>query len=776
MLYFARFTVLGTIFLSAFCGRGFHMIKIGLGLTRISFISLFFSVVTPCLAQSDSQQGIDIKELSQRFVEYIDNIHYFTDNELNIQIPGVNQEVCIPLGFSGSGDVFTPLPWVSIQLKHKNGQIDNAGGFSIAELGKVFVHDEVNRLAKNVEMFQWLFADKQLSPLKLFTLKLFLLSKDYLRNGLDITTVRSEFFRLLVRLCITENVGMTDPNKSLSEYLPGFIKEFLNDHFTEAVNVLDMVWGIVVGNKQIEDVTAMALNHPHMVYACTFNSQAAADLYFSTLQKTGGQRFINGPDVIPFSNVSGSGLPNGMPQELKDAACAVKQFPDFVKVKADDGRYWIGYVVNRFGAYQTAKLFIIALMQTIKKYIHAHREYFKAHPLEAQRYQQEQDAYYKQQRRIRLFLDSEDGKKSQSRLEKVFQKIEKQKTRETHYKGIQKNNHSVALGKEINALETSRDKAIEKLDRLNDSYKEDSNKRTYNDITATKKDIELLNNVIRAKEQELAHLEQTAESSEEDCSNEQKQLNELRELVKTLKTHGEKVPDEVINEIQALEKIVSPVNADKPLYDTQAMEQRLSMRDRMAQAYEQEAKNLETECNKKTKALEAISNQVRRNIEKLKFSAAVKPLYDAYIQELKTRSAVIRDENKKVKELVVCRKAYHAVGDTVDCSVDNNKDSIARYNVLETEVGWLVNNQETPGLMHMLMTNNPELKELFAALRSDGDCTYAEIKDYLYNALAVIIQQSDHIKDMAHTYRYAVQAIIPGFLPLFDKGVNVQAV
>ncbi len=762
------------------------MIKTGLGFIRITFVSLFLSFfVHMCgvQAQPDNQQGINIKALAQKFIQYIDDINYFTDNELAVNIPGVGQEICVSWGFGGSGNIFTPLPSVPVLLK--NASADTNNSLSMVELGKVLIQDEVNRFAKNIELLQWFFAETQLSPLKLFILKVFLLAKDYLRNGLDITTVRSEFFRLLVRLCITENVGITDASKPLSNYLPSFMKEFLNSHLPEALDVLDMVWGIVAGNKNVEDVSAMALNHPHTVYACTFNSKAAADLYFSTLQKANGQRFIHGDDIIKFTNFNGNALPNGMPQELKDAVCSVKNFPSYVKATTADGHYWIGYVVNRFGAYQTAKLIVIALMQTIKKYVHNRQEYFKAHPLDVQRYQQEQDVYYRQQRRIRLFLASESGQASQNRLDKALHKIEQQRSQKT-YDAVQKNSRGVELEKELNMLRDSRDKVIEKLDRLNKLYAASPHQKTKNDIAAAKKEIEFLNDVINENEAaqlklEINRLELLEEKSTDKViennysDDEQKQLDELKEIVRTLKKQGEVIPTDLSKEIEALEKKIAPVTKQITA-DNVSCERLLSKRECIVQAYRHEAEILEAECAQKAKAFDVKSNDARCNIEKLKFFVSLKPLYEAYIQELKVRADAMDNENKKARELLQCRQACRELG---VCSADTkstNDELGSRCRTLEYEVGWLVDNQSTPGLLHMFMTNNPELKELFAALRGDAHCSNAELKDYLYNALAVIMQQSDHVRDMAYTYRYIIQAIIPGFLPLYEKCVNGQLV
>ncbi|MFA5307107.1 MAG: hypothetical protein WC365_06680, partial [Candidatus Babeliales bacterium] len=64
---------------------------------------------------SQSLQNFDLRALTvfgKKLVDSISGLNYYTSREIVVPVPHINQEIVINWGFSGSEDIFSPLPHI----------------------------------------------------------------------------------------------------------------------------------------------------------------------------------------------------------------------------------------------------------------------------------------------------------------------------------------------------------------------------------------------------------------------------------------------------------------------------------------------------------------------------------------------------------------------------------------------------------------------------------------------------------------------------------------
>lgn len=733
---------------------------------------------TGILAKLPEISSIDkstIIDFGKKFFADTLDLNYMTAQELVIKLPASSQNLVIDWGFGGSGYMLSAMPWVPVTIRASKDQAE--ASFNLAQLGKALAADKVTKEAKSVSMLKW-FTDQQLSPLKLCSLKLFLLAKDFKQNVIGQQQVQTELLRLLVRLSLTDNLGVIDAQKPFSSCMPEMLQDLVERYMPGSLATLDYLLSMLIVEKSDNQATFIS-KLPRTVHACTFTSQTAADLYFQSLKHYPATNFIDGSDIVIFDGVTATHTPANMPAELKDAALAVTHLPELIKVHSN-GQHWIGCVTDRLGLTSTALLSASALLATVKEYTLIRQAYLAQHPKKALKLKQAQQAKQLEKRRIYAFGKTEAGIASQARLDQQLEAIKgapienkEQINFAQAQEALQKLELEIAVLREKEAALTQRLAIIEQsIKNAPITTKLSLQKRK----AALIKDLDTLANTLHKKETKLARKQASLpaepvqiQATEEDVKN----LEELVQLAAELRRNGEPVPNDVTALIEELEAKIKQADAEP--VNTMPLDDRLVQRETIAQVYHSEAKLLEKEVAQRVAAIKVTAQASKRRIEEIKFNSLEKPLFDACIQNLQQKADMIIDQNTKMLDL----HAYRQAVASMDSSTMPSEYKTEMQN-LEYEVGLLLDNNgadfhystsSKAGLLQSLVYDNEEITHMLKDLSGDNKA-YAHIKDVLFKSLGTIVQKSDHIKEFGSTYRYILQKSLPEFLPLFEHILN----
>lgn len=742
-----------------------------------------------CAAASLVPEGIDrttVVEFGKKLVTDTLDLNYLTAQEIVVGIPGVDQELIINWGFGGSGHMLSPLPWVPVQLRSTKSTTGSS--FSVTDLGIALAQDKLSNQAKQASALKW-FAEAQLSPLKLCSLKIFLLAKDFGQRNLDLSQVQAELIRLLVRLSLTDDLGIIDPSKPFSSCMPDIIKELINKRMPWALSTMDNVLEMLMIDKH-SGIVGFTDKLPRTVYASPFKTEVSANLYFDSLQGFPLQHFINNKGILQFDGLTATYTPADMPVELKQAALAAITLPQLIKVKTADNQHWIGCVTDRIGMTSTATLTCAALLATIKEYVVIRKTYLAQHPEEALKLKNKQEAAQQQTRRLHAFGKTEAGIASLARLTKEIDAIKNApKTNPAQIKAAEDIARLKVLEQELSTLK-DKEVSINRQLAMNAQAMKSATKARK---ATLQKRIDLLNNdlatlqaAIEEKEADITTLtlsEQFAELSRQEqkvdsdtIQNDTQALAELVALAASLKKNGDPVPADLVSMIQELEAKLQA--AKEAPAEEMSLDNRLSQRETIALVYRQEALLLENEVAQRLADIKTIPQATKRRIDEIRFGTVEKPLFQARITQLNQEADLIIDQNEKMLDLQGYRESF-ALQNPMDIAAEDK----IQCRALEFEVGMLLDNNgadlaldagSDKGLLYALLYDNPEINELLQNLSGDNP-VYAPVKERLFSMLGLIAQKSDHIKEFASTYRYLIAKGLPDFLPLFDHILNSLA-
>lgn len=425
---------------------------------------------------------------------------YSSAKSIEISVPWLGQNIVIDWGFGGSGNIFEPLPAVPVKILSSTPQ---GKEFSLTEFGQAILKDEVTQKIKNMQLFSWLTTDGNLSPIKLYSIKLALLAKDYQQKIISANQFYIECLRLSIRLSLVENLTNVDTTKPLSSHLPLFIKNLMGKNTPEVLNIVDTMWDTVTGKQTLETMKETISKQAITVYACQFNTIPAADLYFKSIKQNGARNFLYGSDIKVFEHLTPTYIPAGMPKALHTAALETKEFPNIIKVVADDGKPWIAYISNRLGFLDTIKYALAATMLITKEYVKTRKSILLGSKAGTQTYL----AYQKQleeNQEIQAFLNTDLGKKSAQRLTAALNK----KANTTTDKTTQCNQTIEQLNQDIQALESKQQFEAAVMDQLTDMNTSDPSADLKKQINATQKHLDALEREIDNKQKKLATQEQ----------------------------------------------------------------------------------------------------------------------------------------------------------------------------------------------------------------------------------------------------------------------------
>lgn len=744
-----------------------------LGWNKLGRLALFIiGVITHCATAQIFHQTNNLPhaktliDFGKTFMHHFDQLNYTTSQEFVVNIPGIDKELSINWGFGGSGHIFSPLPWTPIELRsYKKNNTNDATPFNIVDLGKVLLQDKITQEAHQFPFLPWLAEEGQLSPIKLFSIKLFLLVKDYQKQHIDLATVQSEIVRLLIRLCLTHEVGIIDSSKAFSTYLPEVVKKFISSEIPGILPTIDTLWATLINQNIFNDTTTLSLSLPRTVYACSFETKEQTDLYFEHLKNYPIEHFPQNKGIKQFTSIRSSYKPTNMPEELHKASLQTTTLPQLIKVHTTDGQHWIGCITDRLGMIDTLSMITIVLINTIKKYVQVNQnppvsitKQF-SHPTIWQEKQ-------KQQARIQAFLQTPIGKESAQRLEQKISMLEHKHSADEQTPHSNIDQLTEKLNIELEALQSDEKLLKDKLS-IHKKTLATAPKATRASIERKIAALEKDYNLIIKKINTIQHTinQQIPQPAPTPANLDKEYLDELYQLVRSLKARGEEIPTDVQMLITELEQRTKTTSNDgttqQKIYHLESM---LQKKNAHIEVYEEEIALLKQSIDSYLNMYQHISNPTKRKIEELKFTTSQMPLFQAYIDDLENKKQEFLANTEQMNELL----SYYQMSQTISIS-DFTKEQIEAFKALEHEFN-MINNHIFSNQIYNFFSHQVEINILLNDILHNG--AYADVKKYLYDSFALIISKSDHIKEFAATYGYLIEKCFPDFLPTFEQCIK----
>jgi len=678
---------------------------------------------------------------------------YRTAQEFKLELPGINQEICIPFGFTGSGDIFSPLPWVSVTLRATKTKTAAAAhdAPNMLALAKILAQDKLIQASKQFPLISWL-SDQKLSPCKLFFLKTMLLVKDLYSQG-DILYARNEIIRLVVRLSLTENNGVTDPTKPLSTHLPSGFTDLIKITCPQVIEIMDTFWKTLVSKPHEGDLAQTLADTRSFVgvvmvdateasicfqdfknyTGTTFHQDLEATLASKGLQQIAMPALKNVLQKNPnnqfaqklyarqsFYTVNPTTTPADMPAELAQTVLKATTLPQTVMIKIGT-ETWVGQINTTLDMTETIKMTSVTLLTALKKYVAARTAYFKTHPVEAKEYVANWHAREQQTKLVKAFSETAQGKASIERLDQSFEKIKNNEVQE------------VSIVNRDNKLESLLADVCAKINALNDTITKTETqlsglKRAQQNAGPAAAKLDASIKAIAAKlaqlQQERTELEiqQTSLTAQLNMTQPVAQaakpniaeLEKLVQLAQTMQINGLEVPNNITQRIENLQKDI--VAATQQHSSTKPNNQTLQQQTQhLAFAFQHEAKIILQEYAQRSTATAKLAAD---NIERMTFDLVTAPQYKAYIAHLE-------------------QEAINAA------------------------------TQRT--FLHNVFGNSAELQEV---LKDFADPTYKSIKDELINTLTVIAQRSVVLQENNTMFHTMIGWYFPELAPFFQELVN----
>lgn len=239
-----------------------------------------------------------------QMIKNFTDLSYSNTQELTLTLPETKHCITFNWKFGGSGNIFLPLPSVTAQYLKKTDSEESptpeksAAQNMLAELGKAFLKNELNKKSKHVTLLKWLTQTK-LSPLHLFVIKVLLLFKDTHPIN-DASFIKSELCRLLFRLSLVEDIHLFDTKKPLSAHLPEVLTEGLALVAPDTLFYLDNVWRIMkTSSLSTENQDTYLSSTYFQIKAYAFYAQNKAEQCYTSWQKS---NFTNDIHSIIFKN------------------------------------------------------------------------------------------------------------------------------------------------------------------------------------------------------------------------------------------------------------------------------------------------------------------------------------------------------------------------------------------------------------------------------------------------------------------------------------------
>ncbi len=762
------------------------------------------SVTSAFATFQDQEKSGSVITILKDFMHSFSDLDYATSKELIIALPGTGHELSYNWGFVGSGDLFSPLPIIKGQIRPVQSFIAPADSTTpLIDLGKVVAQNELIKKSKQLPLVKWL-SESELSPIKLLVIKTILLIKS--NTTLGVNALKGELFRLLFRLSLVDDVVLFDLSKPLTSLIPESIKLALDEMSPEIEATINEVWAHVADSKNLlqgmskdasgkfsglESVTAYIFNDQQLAQNCFGNNQEAIEKLiqqsdcsllayddFARFSKVKAPSFqlnparkLVGHKTYGLVNLesSSSGLPAAVLARLKQEASSPeeKYLMSFI-ITDVDGQTWIVCKGGKLDVLETTKVFTATLIATFKDYVKARKSIMTSSSAQAVAYRKSLQDKEIERSKIMTFLQTEHGKACVKRLEKALASLDAQQDN-----FVQNSFESLKLQQEktMRLLTTEYEKKMADLARLQASAartKGEAGRIAQMAVAQAQKACEQAQQALLdyQKPAEVVHSDGYEQQDQLD-NNEQKRaeyfahMNALRDMLRKNQTLSVQEQQEVqacILELESKLKDLHPAQSTKP---SVTLEQLISKREKACALYAHEASVLRQELAQHQVGIMKIADTTIRMAAKLEFSSMQKG-YEAYITSLEQQVARITQENEKLCQLDVYKKALSHNSDAL------GMQELEEMQKLEYEVGYLMQTGGTNWLRHLLHASS----DIIDALDDLGQGSLSEfklVKENFFTMLSWIVTHSDHVSENLHLYRYFVSLVLPEFLLSFDR-------
>jgi hypothetical protein len=658
-----------------------------------------------------------ITDFAKKLTTDIRRLNYHTAREIVVSIPQFNQELVIHWGFSGSEDIFSPMPQIPVQLRPILPQPgEEAQKFSLKELGAALAQDALAQHISQLPLLRWI-TQAQFTPARLFYLKLFMLAQTYQQHhSMDPFALGNEILRLLIKLSLAENPGIE--TTIISQHIPEPLRTFINDTIPYVIEIIDTLW-LGLKDKTITlDPVQFARLCPRAVYAIPVATNSAAALYLATLQQRyTAQEFMAGKGVLRFTSIGTAFSTSRIPKELNDAAQKATMFPQFIKAEDTHGHHWVACITDQLELIDSVKMSALILARTIAEYTSIHAAYLKSNPDAAKKHQDRCAQDTKRQLRLQAFLQSKAGKDSTQRIETKLTALEQKIEHSSDQSSTETiEAHVKKLDVRKQELLTALNKAQTTYDVYTHALQLGQNATTINEKMA------IARHEREALEHELAEIEQlraTAVAEMHACGIADpelvKELEKLQLMAAEFEKIGEEIPANLRQKIATLE---NRIDAQKPSQDKRNAH--------CTQVYQDELGLLEQQLATEQIRIEALPEE-QRELARLYYTRITQPQYKTYSEELQQKIISLTSESQAQ-------------------SSDTTHD-----------LGFIVSGVEFQEMLRDFNENNP---------------AYAPLKQKLFNAMEYIMNKSLHIRKFSRTFRYAIANYLPEFLPAFDRAAQ----
>lgn len=337
----------------------------------------------------------------KQMLENLNGLDFYTSTSLSIAVPGTDKVVVYDWKEAGSGDIFTPFTTIKPIIKPVAGEAVAYQKFSVTDLGKILIENELFKKGKKLSLIKDYV---ELTPLRLFTLKMALLAKyAYVNN--DAAVIAGEVVRMLIKLSLVDDMKLLDPSKKLSSYMPEVVIESLGSVCPGLIESLDEVWMCMMTEQPDQLVI------PVQAQAYLFKDAALADECFSLVQGKDSNTFVSlveefvaqkkcqlcsYADVKKFKgtplNIMTKRLVGKLNSSnvLADEELSSLLQPELTQhnectfrlVQRDAGgdEYWIISLSDELGFFQTLKQLVRVLVKSVKQLVIAKKEFSKNNP------------------------------------------------------------------------------------------------------------------------------------------------------------------------------------------------------------------------------------------------------------------------------------------------------------------------------------------------------------------------------------------------------------
>ncbi len=687
---------------------------------------------TPVLTERLSENII------QNFLRQLSDLDYERSVELVVPLPGLDRELVYAWNFIGAGDPFLPLQKVVAKERMIKKAVESPSSGLIKDLGTLYFKNKVVQQAKTSDILNQWFGSIELSPSKIFALKMLLLLKSASQLGTEY--LKWELFKLLFRLSLSEDITLFDTSKKLSSYFP----EVLTELVPEVFDMVDGIWASLFEQAVLPSDGVHSIAN----IACyVFYDRENAELCFDTIKRFGSadvhesintfstvarMQIVSLAQLQEFSAMAAKVSPqlnrispltkligvqdygfidftkadSNLPAPLKAALLEAKT-PDIVMAQADDGYMWLAHKSYVLGYNDTVKYLTSSLVSAFKEYVNT-RSSVLTHSFTYRQVLAERE---NEQRLINSFLQTPEGKKSAQRIAKEIASVA---SNDIHDLQAQRIQESIAkVQSELDAIEIE-------CKQLQDVLK------VQQQSTILRQLVEQKENKKRALLSELEQLEKNFVQSS-------------RQLVETAKQERAEKCVQYAAQIKDLNALMSTLDPASDLY----------------RELSQSVADLNAAINalQQTGALVQLQSQ-----DSVKRSLMIK-VYQAEIEELEAlRSASTSNDTSTDPIIAKAMQAKNKVFEAGLLAYLNHvKSLVTRLTAAEgvsTVSKMLYENQYLAAMMSDLASDIPEFKK---------------IRDRLFDRLSWIISNSTCVAEHFSIWHYLVQSFLPEFLPTFEQ-------